>query len=123
MLEKHNHGIWAWQLKLDYADKFNEVLSDDWLQIIDSSPRVQIEKMSEDYILYHCQPGDVRIQNSCFLLISVNLFRKTCFTSFVFSLYIKSKINKEHNYFYLFWNLLAKKSTTKTYQEHIYITK
>ncbi|KAF7287644.1 hypothetical protein GWI33_005992 [Rhynchophorus ferrugineus] len=58
MLEKHNFGIWAWQLKLDYSDKYNEMLPDDWIKIIDSSPCVQIEKRSNDYIMYHCIPGN-----------------------------------------------------------------
>ncbi|XP_050308699.1 tudor domain-containing protein 7B isoform X2 [Anthonomus grandis grandis] len=58
LLEKHNFGIWAEQLKADYEDKFNELLSDDWLKIIDSSSCVRIEKVSDDYVLYHCKPGD-----------------------------------------------------------------
>lgn len=58
MLEKHTRGVWAWQLKLDYTDKYNEVLPDDWIKIIDRSSSVEIDKMgSEDYILYHCAPG------------------------------------------------------------------
>ncbi|KAG5886984.1 hypothetical protein JTB14_024203 [Gonioctena quinquepunctata] len=58
LLEKHHHGIWAWQLQLDYADKYNEQLPYDWLKIIDSSPSIQIEKCTDDYILRHCEPGE-----------------------------------------------------------------
>ncbi|KAJ8916640.1 hypothetical protein NQ315_000285 [Exocentrus adspersus] len=59
MLEKHHHGIWAWQLQLDYVDKYNEQLPADWLKIIDSSPCIQVEKCLEDHVLRHCKPGDV----------------------------------------------------------------
>ncbi|KAJ8958426.1 hypothetical protein NQ318_002212 [Aromia moschata] len=59
LLEKHNHGIWAWQLQLDYADKYNEQLPVDWLKTIDSSPCIQIEKCLKNYVLRHCKPGDV----------------------------------------------------------------
>ncbi|KAL1502595.1 hypothetical protein ABEB36_007716 [Hypothenemus hampei] len=58
MLEKHRNGIWAWQLSLDYLDKYNETLPDNYIQVIDASPCVQIEKIADQYILYHCQPGD-----------------------------------------------------------------
>ncbi|KAJ8954659.1 hypothetical protein NQ314_007059 [Rhamnusium bicolor] len=59
MLEKHHHGIWMWQLALDYADKYNEELPVDWLKIIDSSPCIQIEKCLDSCVLRHCKPGDV----------------------------------------------------------------
>ncbi|XP_060532697.1 tudor domain-containing protein 7A-like isoform X2 [Cylas formicarius] len=57
ILEKHNNGIWAKQLKLDYADRYKEQLPDDWLQIVDSSPLVQIEAVSDDHILQYCKSG------------------------------------------------------------------
>ncbi|XP_018566265.1 tudor domain-containing protein 7 isoform X2 [Anoplophora glabripennis] len=58
MLEKHHHGIWGWQLQLDYADKYNEQLPADWLKVIDSSPCIQVEKCLDNYVLRHCKPGD-----------------------------------------------------------------
>ncbi|CAH0548702.1 unnamed protein product [Brassicogethes aeneus] len=59
MLEKHQHGIWAWQLEMDYADKYNEALPADWLKIIDTSQCIQVEKGLESHVLRHCKPGDV----------------------------------------------------------------
>lgn len=52
-------GIWDWQLKDDYRDKYKEELPDDFLKIIDMSPCIQLEKCSENYIVRHCEPGKV----------------------------------------------------------------
>jgi len=71
-LEKHSHGVWAWQLLLDYTDKYNEILPDDWTTIVDVSPYVHIEKMLDNYILYHCQPGDVSIRCLASKVLFVN---------------------------------------------------
>lgn len=68
MLEKHRNGIWAKQLNLDYSDKYGEMLPHDWLNIIDKSNNVHIEKTQNDHILYHCKPGDVSV-NIVFFLI------------------------------------------------------
>ncbi|CAH1132782.1 unnamed protein product [Ceutorhynchus assimilis] len=61
MLEKHRYGIFSTQLSHNYAVQYHELLPDDWLKTIDASPCVRIEKISDNnqYILYHCKPGDV----------------------------------------------------------------
>nr|CAI5823977.1 unnamed protein product [Callosobruchus analis] len=58
MLEKHNNGIWVWQLQEDYTDKYNEQLPTDWLKIIDSSPCIQVEKFQDSHVIKHCRPED-----------------------------------------------------------------
>ncbi|XP_049824548.1 dentin sialophosphoprotein-like [Aethina tumida] len=58
MVEEHQHGVWAWQLELDYSDMYGEVLPSDWLEVVDGSPSIQLEKYGDKYILRHCKPGD-----------------------------------------------------------------
>ncbi|CAG9821429.1 unnamed protein product [Phaedon cochleariae] len=70
LLEKHNHGIWNWQLQLDYADMYSEQLPSDWLKTIDSSPCIQIEKCSDNYVLRHCKPEDKNRSWSTFKTLS-----------------------------------------------------
>lgn len=52
-------GIWDWQLKEDYRDKYQEELPHDFLKIIDMCPCIQLEKSSNNYIVRHCEPGNV----------------------------------------------------------------
>lgn len=61
MLEKHQSAVWKWQIEADYTDKYNEQLPTDWLQVIDSSPYVSIEKCTGGYVLKYCNPHDVSI--------------------------------------------------------------
>ncbi|CAH1996525.1 unnamed protein product [Acanthoscelides obtectus] len=70
MLEKHNNGIWVWQLQEDYTDKYNEQLPSDWLKIIDSSPGIQVEKFQSSYIIKHCRPEDKGGMRGTFMHIS-----------------------------------------------------
>ncbi|XP_066258782.1 tudor domain-containing protein 7A isoform X1 [Euwallacea similis] len=68
LLEKHVMGLFANQLAMNYVEKFNEMLPDDWTTIIDTSPCVRIEKVSgNNYVLHHCRPGEpkriVELQN------------------------------------------------------------
>ncbi|XP_066149149.1 tudor domain-containing protein 7A isoform X2 [Euwallacea fornicatus] len=59
LLEKHVMGLFANQLAMNYVEKFNEMLPDDWTTIIDASPCVRIEKVSgNNYVLHHCRPGE-----------------------------------------------------------------
>ncbi|XP_044261452.1 tudor domain-containing protein 7-like isoform X2 [Tribolium madens] len=58
MLEKHNNAVWMWQIEADYRDRFNEQLPPDWLQIIDNSPFVSIEKYHGRFVLQHCNPDN-----------------------------------------------------------------
>lgn len=51
--------MWVWQLELDYIDKYNEKLPDDWLKTVDSSPNIQLEKCLENYIIRYCKSGAV----------------------------------------------------------------
>lgn len=71
-------GIWDWQLKLDYTDKYNEELPKDWLKIIDKSPSVQLEKYMDNYVVRHCKPGDVSINlyNGSYKLCGFKIFNK-----------------------------------------------
>lgn len=79
-------GVWEWQLRLDYADKYKEELPADWLKIIDTSPCIQLEKSSESYIVTYCKPGDVSHWMSSCLLISTNIvFRKKMYILLIIS--------------------------------------
>lgn len=60
MLMRHQHGIWSWQVEEDYAEKYNEQLPTNWLEIADTSDCVSIEKVFGDkHVLRPCKPGDV----------------------------------------------------------------
>ncbi|XP_973071.2 tudor domain-containing protein 7 isoform X1 [Tribolium castaneum] len=72
MLEKHNNAVWMWQIEADYRDRFNEQLPPDWLQVIDNSPFVSIEKCHGGCVLKHCNPDDV-LQKGKKLDISLNV--------------------------------------------------
>lgn len=61
MVEQHYHGIWNWQLEADYADVYNEQLPLNWLQIVDTSPKVSVESFLDKYVLRYCKPEDVSI--------------------------------------------------------------
>ncbi|CAG9857481.1 unnamed protein product [Phyllotreta striolata] len=58
MLEKHNGGIWEWQLQMDYCEKYHEQLPEDWLKIIDSSPCIHVQKVVDNYTLRYCKPDE-----------------------------------------------------------------
>ncbi|XP_057667390.1 tudor domain-containing protein 7 isoform X1 [Diorhabda carinulata] len=59
MLEKHTGGLWEWQVRQDYTEKYNEQLPADWLKIIDSSPCIHVQKVVNTYTLKHCKPEEV----------------------------------------------------------------
>ncbi|XP_072387591.1 tudor domain-containing protein 7-like isoform X1 [Diabrotica undecimpunctata] len=59
MLKKHNSGIWGWQLQLDYSQRYNEQLPQDWMKIVDRSPFIHVQKIVNDYTLKYCRPEDV----------------------------------------------------------------
>uniref|UniRef100_A0A6P7FEB4 Tudor domain-containing protein 7-like isoform X2 n=1 Tax=Diabrotica virgifera virgifera TaxID=50390 RepID=A0A6P7FEB4_DIAVI len=59
MLKKHNSGIWEWQLQLDYSQRYNEQLPEDWLKIVDRSPFIHVQKIVNNYTLKYCRPEDV----------------------------------------------------------------
>ncbi|GJQ79843.1 hypothetical protein Trydic_g23305 [Trypoxylus dichotomus] len=59
MVEQHYHGIWNWQLEADYADLYHEQLPLNWLQIVDTSPKVSVESFLDKYVLRYCKPEDI----------------------------------------------------------------
>lgn len=60
ILEKHFHGIWSWQLEADYIDRFHEQLPKNWLEIVDISPCISVERCLDDkYVLRFCKPEEV----------------------------------------------------------------
>lgn len=67
MVEKHYHGIWDWQLEANYVDDFREQLPSNWLEIVDTSPSISVERCLENkFVLRYCQPGEVRLFCLCY---------------------------------------------------------
>lgn len=85
ILEKHFHGIWSWQLEADYVDRFHEQLPTNWLEIVDMSPCISVERCLDDkYVLRFCKPEEVK---SSLILNFVNKYSNwACQCFFFYSL-------------------------------------
>nr|XP_022902802.1 tudor domain-containing protein 7 isoform X1 [Onthophagus taurus] len=60
LVKKHYHGIWNSQIELDYTDLYKEALPLNWVEVVDKSPMICVEKVSETrYVLRCCKPEDM----------------------------------------------------------------
>lgn len=75
IVKSHVNGVWKWQLEADYAEKFNEQLPNNWLEIIDRIPTIEITSCLDKYVLRHCKPGEVKIY---FIILSFCLVCVVC---------------------------------------------
>ncbi|PSN45877.1 hypothetical protein C0J52_11031 [Blattella germanica] len=48
---EHRNGIWSSQIPLDYNQKYNEILPDDWLKIMSRCPLVSLQHVAENRII------------------------------------------------------------------------
>ncbi|KAF2897167.1 hypothetical protein ILUMI_09011 [Ignelater luminosus] len=59
LVQSHFSGVWNTQLEADYADKFNEQLPVNWLEIVDTVPCITVlPLLDKKFVLRFCKPGE-----------------------------------------------------------------